>query len=165
MQLPIVLMRDSWTAHCSMFVSNSFIYIRCISCTEYCIAVQGAALHGSQVTTVHFPHLLCFQLFMSHCTFSGLLKDHILPLSNDELREKAVVKLTFEEIFSNVLGVTVCAEGQSTGAYSLTVKIDIASQVSTDLRIWPSLTVSTAIQRGPEWHSLSPLVAILTLRH
>ena len=64
-------------------------------------------------------------------TCSGLPKN--LALGN-ELREKVKVKLTIEEIFSNVLRVTVCAERQEdTGADSLSVSIDVASLVSTDI--------------------------------
>lgn len=88
---------------------------------------------------MNFPHLLCLQLFTSLCTCSGLPKDLVLSLDNVELREKAVVKLSFDEIFSNVLRVTVCAERQGTGAYSLMVNIDIASLVSTDILCHPSL--------------------------
>ena len=90
----------------------------------------GAAWHRFRVTLCIYDTHFASKLFISLHTCSGLPKNLVL---GNELREKVEVKLTIEEIFSNVLRVTVCAERQGTGANSLSVSIDVASLVSTDI--------------------------------
>ena len=63
---------------------------------------------------------------------SGLPKNHDLSLSNVEWKKKAVVKLTIEEVFSNVLRVTVCVERKDAVTNDLTVSIDAEALVSTE---------------------------------
>ena len=63
---------------------------------------------------------------------SGLPKNHDLSLSNAEWKERAVVTLTIEEVFSNVLRVTVCVERKDAGTNDLTVSIDEEALVSPE---------------------------------
>ena len=90
-----------------------------------------------------FTTFTTFQSFLTRCSCSDLPKDYVLPLSNADLRGKAVVKLTLEEVFSNVVRVTVCAQRRGTGTYHLTVNIDKEELVSIDIQCNIDIVVLT----------------------
>ena len=79
-------------------------------------------------TTRHFSYMYSLNANVPAC--SGLPKGCVLSLSNAEWKEKAEVKLTVEEVFSNVLRVTVCVERKDAGTNDLTVSIDKEALVS-----------------------------------
>ena len=90
-----------------------------------------------------FTTFTTFQSFLTRCSCSELPKDYVLPLSNADLRGKAVVKLTLEEVFSNVVRVTVCAQRRGSGTYHVTVNIDKEELVSIDIQCNIDIVVLT----------------------
>ena len=84
----------------------------------------------SYITTRHFSYM--YALNTNVPASSGLPKDRALSLSNAEWKKRAVVKLTIEEVFSNVLRVTVCVERKDAVTNNLTVSIDEEALVSPE---------------------------------
>ena len=104
-----------------------------------CAVCEGIALPAGSMlactyvysyipTTRHFSYMCALNANVPAC--SGLPKGCVLPLSNAEWKEKAEVKLTVEEVFSNVLRVTVCVERKDAGTNDLTVSVDKEALVS-----------------------------------
>ena len=110
-----------------------------IQCVYVCAVCEGIALSAclhvrtyvySYITTRHFS---CMSALNTNVpASSGLPKDHALSLSNTEWKERAVVKLTIEEVFSNILRVTVRVERQDAVTNDLTVSIDAEALVSAE---------------------------------
>ena len=99
------------------------------------IALSAGSIHActyvySYITTQHFSYM--YALNANVPASSGLPKNHDLSLSNVEWKKKAVVKLTIEEVFSNVLRVTVCVERKDAVTNDLTVSIDAEALVSAE---------------------------------
>ena len=111
--------------------------IQCVYVCAVCegIALSAGSIHActyiySYITTRHFSYM--YALNTNVPASSGLPKDHALSLSNAEWKERAVVKLTIEEVFSNVLRVTVCVERKDAVTNDLTVSIDAEALVSAE---------------------------------
>jgi hypothetical protein len=68
----------------------------------------------------------------------SLPKDEVLPLKNPQLKERVIVKLTVEEVFSNVVQIRVVADSVSSGAGTVQVCIDRTALTEQKLKVSPS---------------------------
>lgn len=62
----------------------------------------------------------------------------MLPLKNPQLKERVIVKLTVEEVFSNVVQIRVVADNGSSDAGAVQVCIDRTVLAEQKLKVSPS---------------------------